>query len=221
MGPPTTLQPAMIDPSPISQYGSTQQRMLETLLHAPSGATVEHLVGETGITTNAVRQHLSTLERDGLITRSGTQPSGGRPELLYSLSPSGREIFPRRYRQLAEGLIEDVGEAIGADALDAAMRRMGERAGAQVASRGPASLADTARAMRSAGYEAELVGDAAPEIVAHNCVFHRLAERFPAVCQFDLAFMQAATGQAVEHRECMVRGGQVCRFGFIGKARNE
>lgn len=209
----------MTDPSPLNQYGSTQRQMLETLLHAPGGATVEHLVGEVGITTNAARQHLTALERDGLVMRAGTQPSGGRPELLYSLSPSGREVFPRRYRQLAESLIEDVGAAIGPEALEAAMRRMGARAGAEAASGRPASLADTAKAMRAAGYEAEVTGDAAPEIVAHNCVFHRLAERFPAVCKFDLAFMAAATGQTVEHRECMVRGGQVCRFGFTAKPR--
>jgi predicted ArsR family transcriptional regulator len=207
----------MIHSSSFSQYGSTQQRMLRTLLHAPGGATVEDLVGETGITTNAVRQHLSTLERDGLVTRSGTQPSGGRPGLLYSLSPSGREIFPRRYGQLAEGLIEDLGAQIGPAALEATMQRMGARAGAAVASAGPRSIADTASALRDAGYAAGVSPDGDPEateIVAHNCVFHGLAERFPAVCQFDLAFMEAATGQKVEHRECMVRGGRVCRFGF-------
>lgn len=211
----------MTDPSPLNQYGSTQRRMLETLLHAPGGATVEQLVGETGITTNAVRQHLTALERDGFIKRAGTQPSGGRPELLYALSTSGREVFPRRYRQLAESLIEDVGAEIGPEALEAAMRRMGARAGAEAVSSGAPSIADTAAALRDAGYEAEIGTGKEPEIVAHNCVFHRLAERFPAVCQFDLAFIEAASGRKVEHRECMVRGGQVCRFGFCGTVQKK
>lgn len=209
----------MNDLSPLSQYGSTQQRMLEVLLHTPEGATVESLVSELGISTNAVRQHLTALERDGVVARAGTQPSGGRPELLYVLSDLGREAFPRRYRQLAEDLIEDVGTVIGPEALEAAMRRMGARAGAQLASSGPpASIEQTAEALRAASYEAGVSDSAEPEIVAHNCVFHRLAERFPAVCQFDLAFMEAATGRKVEHRECMVRGGKVCRFGFSGKS---
>lgn len=193
--------------------------MLEVLLHTPEGTTVDNLIGDLGISANAVRQHLTALERDGVVARAGTQPSGGRPELLYVLSNLGREAFPRRYRQLAEGLIEDIGTVIGPEALDAAMRRMGGRAGAQVASgRQPASVVDTAAALRTAGYAAGVSNSAKPEIVAHNCVFHRLAERFPAVCQFDLAFMEAATGCKVEHRECMVRGGKVCRFGFSGKS---
>src|SRR3546814_19047965 len=34
----------------------------------------------------------------------------------------------------------------------------------------------------------------------------------PQVCKFDLAYMEAATGRRVHPVECMIRGGQVCRF---------
>lgn len=205
----------MIDSTLPSQYGSTQRRMLEALLHSPGGATVEALVGKIGITTSAVRQHLTALERDGMVERARTQPSGGRPELLYVLSNNGREAFPRRYRQLAEDLIADVGTTIGPDALQATMRRMGTRAGAKAVVAGrPISLAELAQQMCAAGYDAEIGSVVEEEVVAHNCVFHRLAERIPAVCEFDLAFIEAATHRKVEHRECMVRGGRVCRFGF-------
>ena len=68
--------------------------------------------------------------------------------------------------------------------------------------------------MNQAGYEAEVFfrsGDT-PEIVAHNCVFHRLAAEHPVVCELDLALIGALGGGEVEHSECMVRGGHVCRF---------
>jgi predicted ArsR family transcriptional regulator len=68
--------------------------------------------------------------------------------------------------------------------------------------------------MNQAGYEAEVFfrssGD--QEIVAHNCVFHRLAAAHPVVCELDLALIGALGGAEVEHTECMVRGGNVCRF---------
>lgn len=68
------------------------------------------------------------------------------------------------------------------------------------------------------GYESNKVAPAAkgelPSVTAHNCVFHHLAEKHPGVCHFDLALMAAATGVEVQHAECMVRGGQVCRFRF-------
>jgi predicted ArsR family transcriptional regulator len=215
--PPPHRDAGMKVASLLERCGDSQRRILELLLHATDGGTVEYLVGAMGITTNAVRQHLSALERDGFVERAGTQRTRGRPEILYQLTGVGREAFPRRYGDLAESLIEEIGEVVGADALDAAMRRMGARAALQAgAERGPLSLAATAAAMRAAGYEAAVAPGAggAPEIRAHNCVFHQLAERFPSVCEFDLAFLEAATGKAVEHRECMVRGGRTCRFGF-------
>ena len=197
-------------------YGPTQRRMLEYLLHEPQGLSVERLTADLAVTPSAVRQHLARLERDGLVERARQQPTRGRPEQLYALTLRGREIFPRRYRHLAEGLIAEIGETIGQRKLEGVMRRMGKRAGDDLATDegGRASLASTAAAMRGLGYEAEMNADDPSEIVAYNCVFHRLAERFPAVCQFDLAFLESATGDRVEHRECMVRGGKACRFGF-------
>lgn len=201
--------------SVMERYGPTQRRMLQNLLHAPAGLSVEKFASDLGLTPGAVRQHLTALERDGMVERTGQQPTRGRPERLYSLTTRGREAFPRSYRQLAESLLEEVGRTIGADKLVDVMRRMGKRAGNSArGTGGPVPLEATAAVMQQEGYEAEVSADDKNEIVAHNCVFHSLAAQFPAVCEFDLAFLEAATGATVEHRECMVRGGAVCRFAF-------
>lgn len=211
----------MYEASRLERYGPTQRRLLEVLLHTPGGASVEHLTRELGITHNAVRTHLIALQRDGVIERLGQQRTGGRPEHLFVLTPAGRETFPRRYREIAESLIAAVERTLGHGALDKVMHGMGTEAGRRlVPPRSPkASVSQTAAAMKELGYEASLsVSDKrGEEIVARNCVFHELAAKYPAVCQFDLAFMEATVGRAVEHRECMLRGGQVCRFGFKSK----
>lgn len=207
--------------SAIERYPPTQQRLLRTLLRAPDGMSVERLTKALGVTHNAIRTHLSTLQRDGVVNRVGQRPTGGRPEFLYILSPAGRESFPRRYRQIAENLISEVGDTLGHGTLEKVMRRMGTKAGKRQLSQGKSkvSVRDTALAMKQLGYEASArrsnAGD--DEIVARNCVFHELAENYPAVCEFDLAFLETAVGRPVEHRECMIRGGKVCRFGFKGK----
>jgi predicted ArsR family transcriptional regulator len=209
----------MSSTSAIERYPPTQQRLLRALLRAPDGMSVERLTKALGITHNAVRTHLATLQRDGVINRLGQRPTGGRPEFIFVLSPAGRESFPRRYRQIAENLISEVGNSLGHAALEKVMRRMGKKAGTQLTKgRTTVSVTDTAAAMKQLGYEASVSrsGHADNEIVARNCVFHQLAEHYPAVCQFDLAFMETAVGRRVEHRECMVRGGRVCRFGFKG-----
>ncbi|WP_424192110.1 helix-turn-helix transcriptional regulator [Ampullimonas aquatilis] len=198
----------------IELYGATQKKLLESLLHHPDGMSVEELVNDLEISTNAVRQHLAALERDNMIERAGQRPTGRRPEMCYALTAHGQEAFPRRYRQLAEHLIEEICETIGPDALAATMQKMGTKAGKQVGN-GLAKTDSVAALLREAGYDAQQTPDQPDEVVAHNCVFHRLAERYPAVCQYDLAFMAAATGAEIEHKECIIRQDSVCRFKFV------
>jgi predicted ArsR family transcriptional regulator len=204
----------MSDTAALDHYGPTQRRLLESLLEDPAGLSVEVLATKADVTPSAVRQHLAGLERDGLVERARLQPTRGRPEQLYALTDGGREAFPRRYRQLAESLIEEVGTALGPEKLEDLMRRMGTKAGKSVTTGGGTMIEATAAAMQAAGYEAEVNPKDKSEIVARNCVFHRLAAQFPAICTFDLAFIEAATGAKPEHRECIVRGGHTCRFGL-------
>jgi predicted ArsR family transcriptional regulator len=198
----------------LDQRGDTQRNLLEALLQRPEGLTVEQIVEKLGVTANAVRQHLAVLERDAFVAHEVRPAPRGRPRHVYFLSAQGRETFPRRYKELAEVVLAELGEHLRGDALARTLRRTGARAAAALdAERVP--VAETARLMKRLGYAATATSPG--EIVARNCVFHELAQRFPAVCEFDLGFMEAATGRKVEHRECMVRGGAVCRFRFAGK----
>lgn len=208
----------MTDTAAIEQCGATQRRLMEALLQAPEGVSVDGLTKILSITANAVRQHLASLEKERFVARTGEVRATGRPQHLFSLTERGREAFPRQYRQLAEGLIQEVGSSIGEEALRTVMQRMGKATGAQLQKGGKAAtIAQTAAAMKLQGYEAAVDPGNANQIVAHNCVFHRLAEKFPSVCDYDLALMSSATGKKVEHLECMVRGGHTCRFAFKRK----
>ena len=85
---------------------------------------------------------------------------------------------------------------------------------------------ETARALAeqldALGYEAQAVKrDGEMQVEAYNCVFHALAKAHPDVCRFDLAFMEAATGRSVHHLECLVRGGNACRFRLGAREKRE
>ena len=114
---------------------------------------------------------------------------------------------------MARGLVDEVAAIIGPEALASLMRSMGRK----LAQDREQQVVDETRIvqhMNQAGYEAEVFfrsGDT-PEIVAHNCVFHRLATEHPVVCELDLALIGALSGGEVEQSECMVRGGHFCRF---------
>lgn len=193
--------------------GRTQKDLLYALLHQPAGMSIDDLAQALAITRTAVRQHLAALERDGLVLRGATRPTGRRPEQLHQLTEHARELFPRQYPLLANLLIGEVAGLIGQGALLALMRQLGRKLAADL----EREVVDEARIvqhMNTAGYEAEVFFRSAgePQIVAHNCVFHHLAKAHPVVCELDLALIGALGGGEVEHQECMLRGGQVCRF---------
>jgi predicted ArsR family transcriptional regulator len=197
-----------------------QRRLLSMLRQQPAGITVDRLAERLTVSRNAVRQHLTTLERDGFVVRGATRPTKGRPEQLYQLSDKGLEQFPRRYSWFADFLIQAVKRTGGATGLRQTMAEMGAAAAAQI---GSGSTADTlqgkvqnlAKVMTELGYEAEVAEDQAqPTIEACNCLYHHVAAAHPEVCEFDLALLRGVTGADVELDECMVRGGTVCRFRF-------
>ena len=186
----------------------------------PTGEFVQppKLCDALGVTHNAVRQHLTALIAAGYVDRGSALPSGGRPQSRYVLLPAGRELFPRNYGLVATSLLEHLYAASGKPAVQALLASIGKALGAdaneRIAAAGDdetaAALADQLDAL---GYEAQAVKrDGETQVEAYNCVFHALAKAHPDVCRFDLAFMEAATGRPVHHLECLVRGGNACRF---------
>jgi predicted ArsR family transcriptional regulator len=202
--------------------GVRQQDLLHLLLENKAGLTVEEISQALQITRNAIRQHLAGMERDGLVAPSITRPTGGRPEQLYVLGTKGRELFPRQYSWFAQVLIKSICGEAGRDGLSTRLAGIGERIARQLRMQNPLPeylaqrVASLAELMTNLGYHARASAatDKAPAIEANNCVFHHLAAQFPEVCQFDLALLATYVGSNVEHDECMVRGGQVCRFRF-------
>lgn len=207
--------------SAFEQLGGTQQRLLRQLQRGTKGVSVDALSKSLGISHNAVRQHVTALLAQGFIARGAAVRTGGRPEHLYVLTDAGRELFPRRYVELASGLIREVAASLGDAELQGLMMRLGDEVGGNLALQFPEQsatdrAASIATAMTDLGYDARSsVESRVPEIQARNCVFHHLAQQHPAVCRFDLAFLARASGRRVEHSECMLRGGTVCRFRFL------
>ena len=205
--------------------GDRQKHLLKLLLKTKSGLTVDELSGGLKITRNAVRQHLAALESDGLVAPGATRPSGGRPQQLYALTEKGKEAFPRHYSWFAQLVVESIRREHGTEGMGERLSAIGSDVAGQLRSQYPAlktreqKVEKLAEVMDQLGYNARSApaADKAPVIEADNCVFHELAIKNPAICQFDLAMMGAFTDSRVDHQECMARGGNVCRFKFTPK----
>ena len=207
--------------------GERQKALLQLLLKTREGLSVEQLSAGLRITRNAVRQHLSALERDGLVHVGETRPTGGRPHQLYVLTDKAKEFFPRHYSWFAELLVESLAKEGGAGELRERLRTMGSAVAQKLLQQNPGlkSRQDKVRklseVMQGLGYGCESAADkpvgAGDSIEANNCVFHNLAMKNPDVCEFDLALLSTFTGAKIDHQECMAKGGGVCRFKFKGR----
>lgn len=210
----------------LALLGSRQKELLTLLLKHKEGLTVYELSDRLEITRNAIRQHLSALENDGLVMPGPTRASGGRPEQLYLLAEKGKEVFPRQYSWLAQLVIESVKQEVGSKGLQQRLAAMGASVGGQLRTQYPGlktrqeKVQKVSELMGELGYNTRNVsnGTSIAMVEADNCVFHDLALKDPDICQFDLALLSSFTDSKVDHQECMAKGGNVCRFKFTAKS---
>ncbi|MFZ1318414.1 MAG: HTH domain-containing protein [Candidatus Nitrotoga sp.] len=207
--------------------GNRQQELLKLLLKHKGGLTLEELSDYLKISRNAVRQHVSALENNGIVTEGVTRPSGGRPEQLYVLTDEGKEFFPRNYSWFAQLMVELIAQESGVAGLRERLGTMGVGVAQQLLSQNSVlktreqKVEKLSKVMEELGYSTGsfVANSDAPTIEADNCIFHNLAMKNPEICQFDLALLSTFTDSTVDHEECMAKGGNVCRFKF--KAKDE
>jgi predicted ArsR family transcriptional regulator len=104
-------------------FGSTRGRIVG-LLRSGSG-TVNELAEKLELTDNAVRAHLITLERDGLIRQSGVQRGSRKPHFSYELTSEAERLFPKAYDALLNQLITILKGRLPPDALEDVLREVG------------------------------------------------------------------------------------------------
>jgi len=75
---------------------STRRQILEYLQRHGRG-TVKELGQLLGLTSTGIRQHLTVLERDGLVDVREERGHVGRPTLVYSLTEKADALFPKTY----------------------------------------------------------------------------------------------------------------------------
>ena len=205
--------------------GSRQQALLKLLLKNKGGLTLDELSKYLKISRNAVRQHVSALENNGIVTEGVTRPSGGRPEQLYVLTDEGKEFFPRNYSWFAQLMVESIAQESGVAGLRERLGAIGEGVAQQLLSQNSVfktreqKVEKLSEVMEELGYNTKsfAVDSDALTIEADNCIFHNLAMKNPEICQFDLALLSTFTDSTVNHEECMAKGGNVCRFKFTAK----
>ena len=113
-------------------FKSTRGRIVSLLRGGSS--TVNELASSLELTDNAVRAHLLSLERDGLIRQSGVQRGPRKPHFAYELTAEAERLFPKAYDALLNQLITALKGRLPPAALEDVLREVGRAIAARQAS---------------------------------------------------------------------------------------
>ncbi len=206
------------------QMQSTRQQILEYLLRQ-GRATVKELGNLLGLTSTGIRQHLTVLERDGLVDSREERGRVGRPTLVYSLTEKADALFPKTYDALATVLLEEVRSSQGNERLHELLHKVAVRMASPYSDRVqgkplPDRVQETARIMEEQGCLVELREAEGDDyyIDEFTCPFPKVAQQDRAVCALHVDFVRILTGSDTRLTQSLLRGERACSYRIRGKA---
>jgi predicted ArsR family transcriptional regulator len=196
---------------------STRMEVLEHL-RRKGHASAEAIASDLGVTPNAVRQHLTNLERDGFVVSQPERRARGRPSLLFSLTERADQVFPKRYGQLATMVLQEVQDMGGDAALDEIFARVAARHADVIEPNLEGldfdqKLNKVVAWIGRAGTLAEQTETAeGVKVTIHNCPFRNTALKFPQVCTITPHLMSRLLGAAISQADSIHRRDPYCSF---------
>jgi predicted ArsR family transcriptional regulator len=176
-----------------------------------------------GITDNAVRAQLASLERDGLVRQHGLRRGTGKPSFSYALAAEFEPLLSSAYLPLLVRLLRELGDRLPEAELTEVLRAVGRRWAGELR----APVGDPrARAAAAATLLNELGGITEVEeeegrltIRGVSCPLNVVVKENPRACLAIEALLTELIGTPV--RECCDRSGERarCCFDVSGAAK--
>ena len=180
-----------------------------------SACTVEELAGKLQLTDNAVRAHLSTLERDGLVRQSGLRRGPRKPHFTYVLTDQADRLFPKAYDALLNQLIIVLKNRLEPAEMEEILREVGR----MVAADAPAGSGKLENRVQNALNFLETIGGAGAAekhgddfvIATSGCPLAAAVAVHPEVCRLvETVVAEIANAPVEEH--CNRESRPRCRF---------
>jgi DeoR family suf operon transcriptional repressor len=192
-----------------------------TLMLRQGETTAAQLAGELGVSVQAMRRHLRSLEDDGLVEASPAPEGPGRPSNRWRLTPAGRSHFPDGSDHFALGLLTSMAASLPAEMVDGLLQLQASEKATDYRQRiGLGSLQQRLERLvelrRDEGYVAELRPDADGSgwvMSEFHCSVMKIAEQFPCVCDQELQLIRHTFPDCqVERVHWLLEGGHACGF---------
>jgi len=170
------------------------------------------------INESAIRRHLDSLEKEGLIFSRFEISGKGRPKKLYSLTLQGRSLFPRKTRELLSFLIQRVTQRYGEREMESLMLSVAKDFAKQLITKKVEGtlfgrLNHLTRLLDDYGFFTSLTKHGNKFVIEYrNCVFEDVINQFGKyICKIDEKITREIAGNVnIEWKECIARGDKRC-----------
>lgn len=190
---------------------SDARRLLLEALKASRWATIPELAQGLSISTEAVRQQLSYLRRQGWV-ESDCDPAEddervpGRPPVAYCLSPAAEDLFPKAYASLAVTLFDELAHP------DRTMALLTDRRVQNLT-----AADDGVEALRSIYRDGDPfarieTADRGFSLIELNCPYLQFATERPLFCSTTVSALRRLTKSEVVREERFQDGDGRCVF---------
>ena len=175
------------------------------------------------ITSIAVRQHLQSLENDGLVAHILKKGKVGRPAHIWSLTEKANEHFPDNHSLLAtllvDGIRENFGESGLKQVLEYVIKTQSETA-RSLLDLEDKSFDEKVRSLvelrQNQGYLAEYreLEGGGFELIENHCPIESAACNCEDICEGESKVFSAILGESVQvkRREHKVNGDRRCTY---------
>ncbi len=197
-------------------------RMTILCLLKKNGKMTAKQIGDLlGVTAMGARQHLTAMEKEGVLESEFVRQKAGRPALYFSLAQESEKFFPQQYNDLIVSLLQTMEEMDGRDKigqlLEIRRQKLKEQYEGRMNGDATPDRIQTLKDLRDTdGYMADLKeGEEEFELVEHNCPISQVAREFPEVCHHELELFKELIGLPVERVHHMMDGGHACVYKII------
>jgi DeoR family suf operon transcriptional repressor len=169
---------------------STREKVLQTLITNPQ-CTIVDIAKSVGINAISVRHHITSLQADGLVYAEEERHGVGRPRLVYSLTESGQENFPKRYLRLTNHLLDQMKKTLSKQDFKNIFENMAKDLSIEYEPKSSKlnfkeKLDLLKEVMAKEGYDIYWVKSAnGYEIKEVACPFYQVGKDHPEICLFD------------------------------------
>ena len=182
-------------------------------------ASAQQIARPLGVSSMAVRFHLSILEKAGCVATTLKRGVRGRPTYLYSLTESAHAFFPNEYGDWANRFLASLVRLGGEAKVAQVFAQMRDSAVAQhrpgmTGKDLEGRVAEMAKIQSESGYMADWrrLDANTFELTEHNCGILQVAHNCPQACDCELRMMQDLLGAPVFRQEHIAKGDSCCRY---------